>query len=55
MNLGYKSNEKATEGFITRYKEGTAPYAKAKAAHAIMATMGSTITIIIRRAKADID
>ena len=29
MNLGYKSNEKATEGFITRYKEGTAPYAKA--------------------------
>ena len=29
MNLGYKSNEKATEGFITRYKEGTAPYAQA--------------------------
>ena len=29
MNLGYKSNEKATEGFITRYKKGTAPYAQA--------------------------
>ncbi len=28
MNLGYKSNEKATEGFIARYKEGTAPYAQ---------------------------